>query len=307
MKNPLILASLAFLLSFGWTQTPGDFDGDTALDYLRTQCAFGPRNPGSTGYFDCRDWLIRQLATSADTVIVQPFQLEDPFTAEVYDLSNLIAIYGVDKAPGILLGAHWDTRPWGDEDEDSFYHHEPILGANDGASGVAVLLTIGTYLEKLNLPYQVMLVLFDGEDLGQPGDPRSYARGSAQLAQEPPVPLPPEGIVLDMVGDKELKISMERNSYFQNPPLVRELWALARTLELKAFRNLMGLTIYDDHIPLYRDAGVRMVDLIDFEYPNSAVNYWHTHLDVPENCSAESLDQVGTLVLNFLINRGRKD
>jgi len=295
------------MIPTGRAQTPFDFNGDTAFTYLQTQCEFGPRNPGSSGYFDCRDWLIKQLQVSADTVIIQPFRLEDPFTAEWYDLSNLIAVYGTDRPPGILLGAHWDTRPWGDQDEDSFYHDEPILGANDGASGVAILLTIGTYLKKLNLPYQVMIVLFDGEDLGQPNDPQSYARGSAELAKAPPMPLPPEGIVLDMVGDKELKISMERNSYYQNPDLIRELWSLAGKLKLKAFQNYVGLTIYDDHIPLYRDAGIRMVDLIDFDYPNPYLNYWHTHLDIPENCSAESLDQVGTLVMNLLLNRGRKD
>jgi len=207
----------------------------------------------------------------------------------------------------LLLGAHWDTRPWGDQDDDAFYHREPILGANDGASGVAVLLELGTMLKALDLPFQVMIVFFDGEDLGQPNRPESYARGSAILAQKSPVPLPPEGIVLDMVGDRELSISIERNSYYQNPELVKELWKLARTLKLNAFHDRVGLTIFDDHIPLYRDAGVRMVDIIDFDYPNSYLNYWHTHLDTPEQCSPASLDQVGTLVLNFLINRGRKD
>ncbi|RMF07578.1 MAG: M28 family peptidase [Candidatus Neomarinimicrobiota bacterium] len=283
------------------------FDQGRAFHYLEKQCDFGPRNPGSAGYYDCRDWLKTELEQTADTVFFQPFTQSDPRNGDVYALSNILAVYGREKPPGILLAAHWDTRPWADEDPDPFYQEEPILGANDGASGVAVLLEMAQHLQAMDLPFQVLVVLLDGEDLGQPGLPQSYAKGSEFLAQNPPLPLPEEGIVLDMVGDKQLTLFIERNSYRQNPELVNDLWGLAREMKLPAFRDRVALTIYDDHIPLFRYGGVRAVDLIDFDYPDQATNYWHTHWDTPEQCSPASLGQVGRLLENFLVRRGRKD
>lgn len=302
-----VLLSILFAIAPAWSQDAIPFDGSAAFNILEKQCNFGPRNPGSTGYYECRDWLTDQLLLSADTVVVQPFTRNDPFTGQPYDMENLMGVYGVKKPPGILLAAHWDTRPWADEDQDDFYKKEPILGANDGASGVAVLLQIGKMLNEMDLPYQVVIVLLDGEDLGQPGRPESYAQGSEELAKNPPIPLPPEGILLDMIGDSNLHISREQNSYYQNPDLVKSLWDLAAQLNLKAFNKRIGPNIYDDHIPLYRYAGIKMIDLIDFDYPDKYTNYWHTHWDTPEHCSAKSLDQVGTLIINFLADRSRRD
>jgi Zn-dependent M28 family amino/carboxypeptidase len=178
--------------------------------------------------------------------------------------------------------------------------NQPILGANDGASGVAVILELARILHAEPPPIGISLVLFDAEDYGTPGDSWSYCIGSQYFAKNIPISYPAYAINLDMVGDKNLEFYIERYSYQQNAALVLELWDLAATLKLSAFKKQAKYMIFDDHVPLYEIAGIPSVDIIDFDYPNDQINYHHTHNDVVANCSPHSLWQVGTLMVNHI-------
>ena len=279
------------------------FDKDNAFRYLVEQCEFGPRNPNSNGYKQCLDYLQKTLSGFADTILLQPFVLDDLVNEESYDLTNIIARFKVDEPEQLLIGAHWDTRPWADEDPEPEKRNDPIIGANDGASGVAVVLELARILNASPPPIGVTLVLFDGEDMGRSGIPKSYAQGSLAFAKDLPIEKPDEAIILDMIGDAELHIPIERFSYQQNRKLVKKLWGLAKELSLDAFESRIVHTIYDDHVPLWAEAKIPAIDIIDFNYPNSYANYWHTTQDLPENCSAESLGQVGTLLVHYIYGR----
>ncbi len=283
--------------------TVPEFDKDNAFRYLVEQCEFGPRNPNSNGYKQCLAYLQKTLSGFADTILLQPFVLDDLVNEESYDLTNIIARFKVDEPEQLLIGAHWDTRPWADEDPEPEKRNDPIIGANDGASGVAVVLELARILNASPPPIGVTLVLFDGEDMGRSGIPKSYAQGSLAFAKDLPIEKPDEAIILDMIGDAELHIPIERFSYQQNRKLVKKLWGLAKELSLDAFESRIVHTIYDDHVPLWAEAEIPAIDIIDFNYPNSYSNYWHTTQDLPENCSAESLGQVGTLLAHYIYGR----
>ena len=280
-----------------------NFDKGNAFRYLVEQCEFGPRNPGSNGYKQCLDYLQKTLSGFADTILLQPFVLDDLVNEKSYDLTNIIARFKVDAPQQLLIGAHWDTRPWADEDQDTAKRNDPIIGANDGASGVAVILELARILNASPPPIGITLVLFDGEDMGRSGTPKSYAQGSLAFAKDLPIEKPDEAIILDMIGDAELHIPIERNSYRQNRQLVKKLWSMAEELSLDAFESRIVYTLYDDHVPLWEEARIPAIDIIDFNYPNSYANYWHTTQDLPENCSAESLGQVGTLLVHYIYGR----
>ena len=279
------------------------FDKGNAFRYLVEQCEFGPRNPGSNGYKQCLDYLQKTLVGFADTVLLQPFVLDDLVDEKSYDLTNIIARFKVNEPEQLLIGAHWDTRPWADEDPVPEKRNDPIIGANDGASGVAVILELARILNASPPPIGITLVLFDGEDMGRSGTPKSYAQGSLAFAKDLPIEKPDEAIILDMIGDAELHIPIERYSYQQNRQLVKKLWSLAKVLSLDAFESRIEYSIYDDHVPLWAEAKIPAVDIIDFNYPNSYTNYWHTTQDLPEHCSAESLGQVGTLLVHYIYGR----
>ena len=280
-----------------------NFDKANAFLYLVEQCEFGPRNPGSNGYKQCLEYLQKTLSGFADTMLLQPFVLDDLVSEKSYDLTNIIARFKVNDPQQLLIGAHWDTRPWADEDPDPEKRNDPIIGANDGASGVAVILELARILNASPPPIGITLVLFDGEDMGRSGIPKSYAQGSLAFAKDLPIKKPDEAIILDMIGDAELHIPIERNSYRQNRQLVKKLWSMAEELSLDAFESRIVYTIYDDHVPLWSEAKIPAIDIIDFNYPNSYSNYWHTTQDLPENCSAESLGQVGTLLVHYIYGR----
>lgn len=276
------------------------FNGGQAFTYLQQQCAFGPRNPGSEGYGKTLNYILEHFQSLADTMFVQPFSYTVTRTGETFQLQNIIAQFHPEQEPQILITAHWDTRPWGDQDPDPNRRREPISGANDGASGVAVIMELAGILNANPPPVGVTLVLFDGEDLGESGNSWSYAQGSQYFARNVPITGIREAINLDMVGDAELELYIERISLQQNPELVRTLWKLARQLELPAFRSEARHTIFDDHVPLFELAGIKAVDIIDFDYPNRYQNYWHTHDDIQEHCSANSLEQIGTLMVHYI-------
>ena len=298
MKKYIILIYSIILLSCQTDELY--FDGNSAFNWLEAQCEFGPRNPGSQGYYNCKEFFIKNLMEFSDTVFVQNFTYTELRENNAYDLSNIIAQFKVDSEKHILLGAHWDTRPWADQDLNPSNRFTPIIGANDGASGVAVLLELAKMFKSKPPPVNVSIVLFDGEDMGVEGINDSWAKGSLYFAEHLPIQKTDYGIILDMIGDSNLEIPIERNSYRVAPGLMTELWELAEKLKLSAFQNKLGYDIYDDHIPLWELAGIPTIDLIDFNYPNQRINYWHTLNDIPQNCSPESLGQVGRLLTNYI-------
>ena len=279
------------------------FDEDHAFSYLVAQCDFGPRNPGSDGYYACLDYLITELDQSANEIILQDFSYQERRYNKQYNLENIIARFNPDSEFQTVISAHWDTRPWADQEDLRQDRDQPIIGANDGASGVAILLELAKIMGENPPPIGVNLVFFDGEDLGVPGENETYCQGSRFFAKNLPIPRPDEAINLDMVGDKQLVLPIERYSLEYHPKLVRHLWDRAKDMGLDAFIGRVDYAIYDDHIPLNEIAGIPSIDIIDFKYPNSYANFWHTLNDIPENCSEESLGQVGALMVDYIYNR----
>ncbi|MBI3910488.1 MAG: M28 family peptidase [Armatimonadetes bacterium] len=274
---------------------PVAFDADRAFDDLKRQCTFGPRVPGTQGHVRCRAFLAEALRATADKVELQEFRFRDGDRSLA--MANIIARWqGRDpKARAVLLAAHWDTRPTADQEPDPQHRSTPIPGANDGASGVAVLLEVARQLKQQPPPGPVWIVLFDGEDYG-PGVERMFL-GSRHFARHLPADAPKVGVLLDMVGDAELSLPVEENSLARARDVVAEVWSVARARGYgMTFLNRRAEAIQDDHLPLL-DAGVKMIDVIDFDYP-----YWHTLADTPDKCSAASLRAVGEVITAWVLH-----
>ncbi len=270
-------------------------NGEKAFTLLKQQVAFGPRYPGSEGHRKCLDWIIAEASKYTDKVEKQPFS--HTWSANGFDvkMTNVIATMNVGAKKTVLLLAHWDTRPTADQEWDSRDAKKPVLGANDGASGVAVLLDLMRAFKETPPPMNVIFLFTDGEDLG-PGLDEMFL-GAAHYAKNLPNPKPTYGILLDMVGDKDLRIPIEPFSAEKAPDLVKRFYAHAKQIGLETtFPNELQGSIFDDHLPL-NDAGVPTMDLIDFTYPS-----WHTLSDTVDKCSADSLGKVGKAVESFLRN-----
>lgn len=284
------------------TVTIPDFNGRRAFDFLTAQTAFGPRNPGSRGHRDCLLYLTTALRGTGAEVRVQEFT-HTGYNGERLRLSNIIASFQPKAQARILLCAHWDTRPRAEHDENLSRRNQPILGANDGASGVAVLLEIAGLFTTSPPPVGVDIVLFDGEDYGNEGDHPQYLLGSRHFASKNLTgSLPRFGILLDMVGDKFLDLPKEQFSVRYAPDIVDLVWKTAARLGVYQFEDEPGEEVMDDHLPL-NEAGIKTIDIIDFNYPDQTNRFWHSHHDVPENCSAESLEAVGTVVVHVVYSQ----
>lgn len=299
----LVLLSLIGLTSslscgvFGNSNTP-TFDANNAYHYLLKQCEFGPRVPGGPAHRDGLAFLTSELQRFGARVSHQAFLQNLPFTDESVTLTNIIASFGLDKSQRVLLCAHWDSRPWADQDSVLENRSQPVLGANDGASGVAVLLEVARQIQRAEPLYGVDIIFFDGEDSGRPGHSDTYALGSQYFGKsKDPNYRPQWAILLDMIGDRDLQIYQEENSLRYAPEVVKMVWERAQSLGLSAFVPRPGYEVTDDHLPLLR-AGIPCINIIDFNY-----HYWHTTADTPDKCSPESLAQVGQLVLSLIYEK----
>jgi Zn-dependent M28 family amino/carboxypeptidase len=270
--------------------TPVSFDGRRAHADLVRQCDFGPRVPGTKAHEQCGAWLSQTLSACADSVETQRF------TAEVGEqelpLSNIVATFNPGGSRHVLLCAHWDSRPTADCDPDPEKRKTAIPGANDGASGVAVLLEIARVLKGSPPKQRVTIVLFDGEDYG-PG-PAEMFLGSRHFAETFSGPQVDWAVLLDMVGDRDLEIPQEAISRARAPEVVERIWRAAKQARADAFVNARGPAVMDDHVFLLQH-GIPCIDVIDFEYP-----YWHTLADTPDKCAPDSLAQVGRTILAAL-------
>ncbi len=300
----LVLAAAAAWWMSSRPEPLPDFEEGRAYALVQEQTAFGPRVPGTAAHDSTRAWLVRRLGVYADQVAEQQIRVPDPAdSTRAFEGTNIIASWQPELRRRILLAAHWDSRPVADNDPDPARRGEPVLGANDGASGVAVLLEIARLLDAqpLQRAVGVDIVLFDLEDLGTvdpsvPGPQRvPFAMGSEVFVLNNPGYRPVWGVLLDMVGDRDLRLPKEGFSVQYAPEVVERVWAAARRVGATAFLDQVGPAIQDDHVPFLRE-GIPVIDLIQTPFPDT----WHTTSDTPERVSAESLGQVGRVLVDLV-------
>jgi len=271
------------------------FSGAAALQHVSAQVDIGPRPAGSEASRLARGYIINALTSEGWGVITQTFDYQGA------ELTNVVARTG--DGPIVMIGAHYDTRAQADADPDESLRQLPVIGANDGASGVAVLLELANALDLDQIDGQVWLAFFDAEDNGRLGG-WEWAVGSSYMASQwadglnpLEVPLPEVVIIVDMIGDADQRIYLERNS---TPGLANELWGIAADLGYGEYLiPEEKWSITDDHTP-FLEIGVQAVDIIDFDYP-----YYHTTQDTLDKVSADSLERVGR-VLEHYLEQGRR-
>lgn len=290
-------------------QIVADFDSDSAYCHISRQVDMGPRVPGSAGHGKCRDYIVKKLNDyGADTVKMQNFDAE-AFNGDKLKLTNIIASYRPEAARRIMLAAHYDTRPWGDNDPSSDGRQRPIPGANDGGSGVGVLLEVARALQHTPAQIGVDLVFFDGEDYGNSSSwgnaDATWCLGSQYWANNRPYKdstKPEYAIVLDMVGAKGAKFHREALSESQAKTVTDKVWNVARRSgNGSRFVNSVGGNIIDDHIQVNR-AGIPAIVIIENNNPHtqSFNPTGHTQSDDMSNIDRATLETVGQTMLNLI-------
>jgi hypothetical protein len=281
------------------------FNGERAYGYLKEICAIGPRVSGTEGMLRQQAYLKAHFEALGGRVSLQPLNARHPLDGKTVKLANLIVAWHPDRKERILLCAHYDTRPF--PDQDPVDPRGIFIGANDGASGTALLCELGHLIPEIKTKYGIDFVLFDGEELVYDGNRDPYFLGSEHFAREyaamPPAHRYKCAVLLDMVGDAQLQIYRETNSMrtATQRQLVNEIWGIARELGVREFLMGPGHEVRDDHLPLNEIAKIPAIDIIDFDYPTArGPNYWHTTQDVPEKCSPLSLAKVGWVIKTWL-------
>jgi glutaminyl-peptide cyclotransferase len=277
------------------------FNPTNSFEYLTKQTNFGPRVPGSPAHEKCLNYLNAFMLRYADKVELQSF-IHKGYDGSLLKMTNIFSSFNTQASTRILLLAHWDSRPRSDQDPDPSKRDKPVLGANDGASGVAVLMEIARLLKSNRNDIGIDILFTDGEDYGKESDTKNYLLGAQYFSKNlPKFYKPVFGILLDMVGDTQLDLKKERYSITYAPNVVDLIWNTARDLGVNQFSDEIQNWITDDHLPL-NNAGIPTIDIIDFSYPDESNRYWHTSEDTPDKCSPESLEAVGKVLLNVIYN-----
>ena len=287
---------------------PKEFDGKTAFGYLQTQVNFGPRIPGTPPHERMAAWLDSMFRARADSVIIQSWN-HTTASGTVLPLHNVIARFNPGATRRVLFMAHWDTRPHADRDPHN--PTQPVPGANDGASGVAVLLGMADALKAHQPAIGVDLLCEDGEDYGDfEKEKDDVLIGARYFAQHlPPGPTYLFAALLDMVGDRELQIKEEGQSLLAAPEVVDLVWRQARELGYaQYFIPSPGETLTDDHVELHK-VGIRAIDVVDFQYGppvpgKPGGSWWHTTEDTIDKVSAQSLQVVGDVMMAVIRRTG---
>lgn len=292
------------------------FDADSAYQYVAKQTAFGPRVPETSAHAQCAAWLSGKLSEYADTVIVQEFRTR-LFNGKGIDGENIVAVFNPEAKKRIVLCSHWDSRPFADHDPDEANRHTPIDGANDGASGVGVLLECARQFkaQPLNEKLGIDIVLFDLEDYGPHQEQAMeyydenvnyWALGSQYWSKYPHVYgyKAYYGILLDMVGGSNPNFQKEYYSQGFAAWVGNKVWRKAQDLGYRSyFSNELGTMISDDHIPMNVVAGIPTIDIIDLQ-PNSSnecfPEVWHTLNDNIQHIDKETLGMVGDVLLHVI-------
>jgi hypothetical protein len=306
------VAAAAFLVAVCASRPYGDepprraeFSGQQAMAHLERICGLGPRVSGSPGMTAQRTLLVNHFRDAGARVTGQAFKTEDRRTGKPVHMENLVVAWHPDRSERILIGVHYDTRPF--PDRDPVDPQGTFLGANDGASGVAVLMELARFMPSLPGPVGVDFVCFDAEEYVV-GARDPYCLGSTYFARryvadrraDPRLHRYRAGVILDMVADKDLQIWQEQQSVMwpDTQPVVAELWGVAARLGVREFVPRPKYTVQDDHVPLRMIAKIPTCDVIDFDYPA-----WHTTADTPANCAPESLEAVGRVVHAWLLDQ----
>lgn len=300
MKISRCLPVVAVLACGAGASAQTAFDGAAAFRYVEAQLAFGARVPNSEGHRRAGDWIAEQLRARADSMEVQAFA-HVTGDGDTLRLRNFIGRFRPELAERVLYVAHWDTRPKADQSPNMGDRQRPVLGANDGASGVALLLAVADVLKNSPPRVGVDLLFVDGEDFGDFGTGRDVLLGSRHYAATlDSTRLPLFAVVWDMIGDRDLTIYQESHSVSRAPEVVNRVWRVADELGYgRVFRAEVGGPVTDDHIPLL-DAGVRAIDVIDIEFGGPNNPYHHTTEDTLDKVSAASLQIVGDVAVALL-------
>ena len=293
LRAALSIAASLLVACQGERPVPRPFDGAQAFRYIEAQLAFGPRVPGTGGHRATGAWLDSMVRARADSVVVQDW-VHVSLAGDSLPLHNVMARFNPAAESRIMFLAHWDTRPRADG-PNSRDESLPVPGANDGASGVAVLLAMADALHAAPPAVGVDLLFVDGEDYGVFSEEKDVLIGARYFARNLPPGRPRFAVLLDMVGDADLRIPKEGNSLIGAPEVVKEVWDAARAIGYgHIFVNATGGAIIDDHVPL-QQAGIPAIDVIDLEYAA-----WHTPDDTIDKVSAGSLQAVGEVALELI-------
>jgi hypothetical protein len=286
---------------------PVAFDAKRALKYLEKVCDIGPRISGSEGMKKQQELLKKHFEDHGAKVQLQRFKAKQKSRAKPVEMANLIASWHPDRQRRVILCAHYDTRPIADEEPDERRWTKPFVSANDGGSGVALLMELAHHMKELKTKVGVDFVLFDGEEYIYNPAPEEkggdkYFFGSEHFGEtyrkDEPKHRYVAAVLLDMIGGKKISFPIEVNSAVLARDLVDEIWRIAREQKCEAFKNEKGPEVRDDHLALNK-ARIPAIDIIDFSY-----EHWHRLSDVPANCSGESLAQVAG-VLSVWLQRAK--
>jgi hypothetical protein len=298
------LIAVAFtLLAIPRAINAGDlqFDGRRSFADLEEICRIGPRISGTPGMARQQELLVEHFTALGAECAFQDFDVAHPETGNPVRLRNLIVSWHPQSRERVLLACHYDTRPRPDREILPRNRDLPFIGANDGASGVALLMELGRNMAAVNPRYGVDFVFFDAEELVYDDRRDKYFLGSEHFAKKYRDSPPPyryvAGVVLDMVADKDLRIFYEINSLRYARAVTESIWQAAAKAGVKQFVARRKHEVRDDHLPLNEIARIPTCDVIDFDYP-----HWHTRNDLPSACSAESLEAVGRVMMTWIAN-----
>ncbi len=294
------------------------FMADSAYLFCEQQCQFGPRTMNSEAHDRCGEWIADKFRAYGMEVALQKADLRG-YDGTVLKSTNIIAAYHPELQERILLCAHWDSRPWADNDPDEANHHKPVMAANDGASGVAVMLEVARLLASQSTPLGIGVdfVCFDAEDWGTPqwaesdgDDSNTWALGAQYWATQHSTLNTQHstkyGILLDMVGGQGAKFYQEQMSKYYAPEIVRKVWAAAETVGYGSyFPKEDGGGITDDHLPVNQDAKIPCIDIIPY-YPDCTASSfgptWHTVSDDMQHIDRNTLQAVGQTMIQVLFS-----
>lgn len=286
---------------------PVEFSADSALSLIRQQCSFGARVPGTEAHSRCGDWIVESFSSLGLEVSEQKATVK-AWDGKMLSCRNITARWNPEAKRRVAIFTHWESRPWADQDPDSTRHRDAVMAANDGASGVAVMLEVARLLGELKPAVGVDFVCFDVEDYGAPywgpsdTNEDSWCLGSKYWSTHLPEGYvkPEYGVLLDMVGGMNTHFRYEYNSRRYAEDIVARVWAAARNAGAEDyFIADDGLATIDDHVPVNQNAGIPTIDVIG-DSGNGFPATWHTVSDTPENISADVLKAVGQTLLQLL-------
>ena len=301
--------SVSAVSTEAYIMTSPQFNSDSAYHYIEKQLSFGPRVPGTNQHKECGDWLVSKLTNFGAEVAEQKANIIH-YEGQEIEIRNIIASFNSEIEKRVMLFAHWDSRPYADQEKDKEKQNRPILGADDGASGVGVLLEIARQLQSKSTNIGIDIMLFDLEDWGQADFDTNYIQGdwwcvgSRYWSEQPHIDNynAEYGILLDMVGSAGATFMHEGYSSQYAPQVLSKIWSTAANLGYsKYFVQQRGGYITDDHVPVIENMGIPCVDIINLK--NSSTGFaphWHTHNDDIRNINRETLQAVGQTVMEVI-------